>query len=110
MAAWKKFGFLDLEKLIIEEKIAIDTSIPVTYAWHKGNGFGVGLSAVTGQVDAEGRPNGFVRAYFYEEKELSIYEGFMDANCNKHGFGRMIGPAGNQDIGWYRHNKLHGNG
>jgi len=44
---WRKFGFLDLEKLFCEAKIELDTSVPVTYEWHKGI-IVVGLSAVCG--------------------------------------------------------------
>ena len=65
LAMWQKLGFLDLEKLLCESKIDLDIDVPVTYEWHKGIVL-VGLSAVCGQL-SDGVPDGFVRAYFYED-------------------------------------------
>ena len=34
----------------------------------------------------------------------------MDVFARRNGFGRCIGGSGNQDIGWFMNNNLHGNG
>ena len=59
----------------------------------------------TGQL-RDGKPNGFVRA---RTAYGDIYEGFMDHNCSREGFGRQISTNGEQKIGWFKNNKAHGN-
>ena len=109
--SWWKYGYLDIYKLILKKKIKIDYTVPVSLDFIKVNSFPYqcGISAIIGQIK-DGKPCGFVRAYYYSGTELSIYEGFMDVFARRNGFGRCIGGSGNQDIGWFMNNNLHGNG
>ena len=59
----------------------------------------------TGQVK-DGKPDGFVRAV---NAYGNIYEGMMNANCQREGFGRYMFTDGDQEIGWYKNNKCDGN-
>ena len=53
------------------------------------------------------RPYGFVR--MIERKTGNIFEGFMDQEGRRQGFGRYI-VKGRDYIGWFRDDQRHGNG
>jgi len=42
-------------------------------------------------------------------KVLAFFEGFMQNHYERHGFGRLVEPNGDQRVGWWKHGEEYGN-
>ena len=98
----KQQGYLDMKKLIDEDKIQINNT-PFTDEWNHQE-FDELQVIFLGQMK-NNKPDGYVIAI---TGEGDIYEGVMDQDIVQHGFGRHI-SLGSSRIGWWENDELNGN-
>ena len=67
---------------------------------------------MNGQLTSDHHPTGFINEDMRMEEEdtiFSYYEGFMDENYYKQGFGRIVLSDGDQKIGFWKDDIENGN-
>lgn len=97
LKSWRNLGCLDVSMLVENEQIELDFDIAITQEWFLGKLQGYD-ALICGQI-TDSKPNGFVRAI---DNEGFMYEGIMDKEYQRQGFGRALGASGIQSIGWFK--------